>query len=210
MRTIAGIYSPRLVCLRPILLRWIRLNQEIAGKWYRGNDVPWWYNERASLSVLAGAAWRSKGIAFEEYSDRKRFRSKRADSSFRSYAGRVDIYIEINRHYFIGEAKSCWPTIPTRSRNQSQYIERFLTAAKRDIRKSRPDGQRRLAIVFVSPIVSRKRKGSIQKHINEFVDQAKDTDADAVAWVFPNTVSNVVDNGRLYPGTAVIIKEVRK
>jgi len=210
MRTIAGVYSPRLVCLRPILRRWIRLNQEIAGKWYRGNDVPWWYNERASLSVLAGAVWRSKGIAFEEYSDRKRFRSKRTGSPFRSYSGRVDISIEINRHYFIGEAKYCRLTIPSRSRDQSQYIEKCLTAAKRDIRKSSPDGQRRLAIVFASPSVSTRWKGSIEKHINEFVDQVTDIDADAVAWVFPNTASNVVDGRRMYPGTAVIIKEVKK
>ena len=26
-----------------------------------GNDAPWWYNERASLSHLAGALWQSNG-----------------------------------------------------------------------------------------------------------------------------------------------------
>ena len=39
-------------------------------------DNPWWYNERASLSVLAGAAWTLKDwFALEEFSTIKRMRT---------------------------------------------------------------------------------------------------------------------------------------
>jgi hypothetical protein len=53
---------------------WITNNKDLVRSW-RG-DLPWWYNERASISVLAGAAWGTGGLAFEEYSEDKKARMK--------------------------------------------------------------------------------------------------------------------------------------
>ena len=60
--------------LSPLLVAWLEtLEQFCAASGYTNN--PWWYNERASISTLAGAAWKlhDKGwVALEEYSTRKR------------------------------------------------------------------------------------------------------------------------------------------
>src|SRR5690606_5499082 len=50
------------------------------------DDVPYFYNERASLSVLCGAAWRSGYLALEEYVAIKGGESDKPN-------GRIDLYI---------------------------------------------------------------------------------------------------------------------
>ncbi len=159
MSTISDTYCPRLKCLQPVLREWVRLNERIAHAWRRWPDVPWWYNERASLSVIAGAISLTGGIAFEEFSEKKRAIGQKSRRVMRRrYSGRIDIYMEINGNEFIGEAKFCWPSASTVWRNQTKYMTQFLDYAKRDVRKSHPDGQRRLAMVFASPYVSKKQK----------------------------------------------------
>jgi hypothetical protein len=63
--------------LRTILRKWISLNERIAQDW-RYKDVPWWYNERAALSIFSGGIWNSGEFAFEEFSDEKRKISARS------------------------------------------------------------------------------------------------------------------------------------
>ena len=62
-------------------------------KYFGGNDVPYWYNERASISTLAAAAWKSGGIALEEYSMQK-------GDEGNPRPGKCDIFIGINKRHF--------------------------------------------------------------------------------------------------------------
>jgi hypothetical protein len=178
--------------------------------WRPDGDVPWWYNERASLSILSGAIWLSGGIAFEEYSDSKRRISRRTGRLLTSYAGRVDFYFEISGHEFKGETKFCWPGASTLWRDQTEFMTYSLDEAKRDIRKAHPEGQRRLAVVFATPFVSERQEKGLKKRIERIVDQVTKLDGDAFAWVFPHIERCISESGRLYPGTAVIIKEVKR
>ncbi|WBX91992.1 hypothetical protein [Pseudoxanthomonas mexicana] len=58
--------------LHPLLTAWVELIQDYC-RCDDYDDNPWWYNERASLSTLAGAAWRKPGwYALEEFSTTKR------------------------------------------------------------------------------------------------------------------------------------------
>jgi len=50
--------------LKAVLSDWLDLMDDPT---WGPKDAPWWYNERASLGTLAGAFWRQKGWAFEEY-----------------------------------------------------------------------------------------------------------------------------------------------
>lgn len=68
----SGVYTSKLRILRPILRQWVTINRKLAKRWEEYRDAPWWYNERASISVLAGAAWKTNGYAFEEYVGDKR------------------------------------------------------------------------------------------------------------------------------------------
>ncbi len=64
-----------------------------------GGDFGWWYGERANLSLLVGAVWRSGlGTAMEEYKTTKGVGSGK-------YEGRADAYIMLGSGYFSVEAK---------------------------------------------------------------------------------------------------------
>jgi hypothetical protein len=210
MSTIADICCPRLKYLRPILEKWSCLNKRIFKSWQSEGDAPWWYNERASLSTLSGAIWLSGGIVLEEYSDEKRRVSRKSGRISRPYSGRVDIYFEYNGHEFKGETKFCCPGASTMGRDQTGYMTNFIEEAKKDIRKSHPDGMRRLAIVFMVPYVSKKQKHGIKERVYRIVQQIKKLEPDAFAWVFPDIENAVSLYGWLYPGTAVVIKEVKR
>lgn len=80
-------------CLRPVLEKWISVNRELAVHWASAGDAPWWYNERALISVFAGAVWRTGGHAFEEYSTEKR-------GDRRESWGRVDLEFAAGRQEF--------------------------------------------------------------------------------------------------------------
>jgi len=50
-----GRRCKRVRCFEAIFKEWIGCISQIAHDWKSRGDVPWWYNERASLSVFAGA-----------------------------------------------------------------------------------------------------------------------------------------------------------
>src|SRR5579883_2670135 len=152
-RTIAGIHEPRLRGLRPVLKRWIALNKEVASAW-QGSDVPWWYSERACLSIFAGAVWRGGHIVLEEYStDKKSSRGRR-----RLYAGRNDIYFRVGSTDYIGEAKAKWFGGSNIQREGIKKIAECLNWACADIRKCPPNGQRRVGIAFIQPYFRKKKE----------------------------------------------------
>jgi hypothetical protein len=157
------IGSSRLRCLRPVLEKWIWLNGDLARRWSAIEDVPWWYRERALLSVFSGAVWLSGGVALEEYTDIKRNRSRRPRSRH-SYSGRVDLYFERLEETFIAEAKHIW--LPaTRHRSQMDKLKNCLDQAICDVKCSSHYGGRRLAIVFVAPYVAIKSADRLNVHV---------------------------------------------
>ena len=63
--------SSGIVSLRPLMQCWLERSLEYC-KCHGGEDNGWWYNERASLSILAAAAWSlERWCALEEYSTTK-------------------------------------------------------------------------------------------------------------------------------------------
>jgi hypothetical protein len=85
-------------------------------------DAPWWYNERASLSLLAGALWYADGWAFEEFVTSKRHKRK-------ARRGRGDLMFEVGGLKAVAEAKQCWPALRTTPRSAMSVIARALDRA---------------------------------------------------------------------------------
>ena len=104
-----GYRRKQIRCFEAIYEQWINAVTELACSRKRAGDVPWWYNERASLSVFAGAIWRAGGHCFEEYSDEKRDFRRRSHRLGKGYPGRVDLYLSWRRFDFIAEAKDNIP-----------------------------------------------------------------------------------------------------
>ena len=66
-------------------------------------DNAYFYNERASLSILAAAIWKSNGIAIEEYTSVKRHNNE-------NFKGRVDLWFQIEDYYCLVESKQLSPS----------------------------------------------------------------------------------------------------
>lgn len=193
-----------MLCLRKTLYEWVRMNRVMGGRWMkRGNDAPWWYNERASLSVFAGAVWRTGGMAFEEFSELKRKKKRRTP-------GRIDLWFSVGRKEFWAEAKGGEVRITPRSRPSARMRE-LMDQARRDAERLAPDGfTRRLAVVFLSPYLRPCKRPEIEHRVRSLLDQVRETKPDALAWVFPHLKRLPKIRNWVSPGIVCVINEVRR
>ena len=122
----------------------------------------------------------------------------------------MDLYFNISRKDFIAEAKICWPRCGRLNPDRQQMIERELAHACGDIRKAKPDGQRRLGMLFVTPRWRTSLRHDIDRRIDAWISKITAIDCDAVSWVFPASARRTKAYDYLYPGTVVLIKEVKR
>ncbi len=87
---IRGLHLGSLAVLSPVLKYWQKLNVV----WENG-DVPWWYTERTSVGVLAGALWKYGDWVLEEFGTPKLINPKK-----NPYAGFYDIAFGVNGQNF--------------------------------------------------------------------------------------------------------------
>ncbi|TPE14506.1 hypothetical protein FJP62_12175 [Pantoea vagans] len=190
-------------------------------------DNPWWYNERASLSVLAGAAWTlKKWHALEEFSTFKRHRTLEpgVDSGSLRH-GRCDLYIQSPGTSFAIEAKQTVQSIGFRS-DGSTFAERAMRKAWQDSGDlNKQEAHRRFAVTFIVPSipkseVSLKENGEdkicekkVETAINAWLDNQKNLIEQSArhkdfAYVFPRLgTPNYLYGNRYYPGVVMIFEE---
>jgi hypothetical protein len=186
----------------PILKRWIGLNERTA------RDVPWWYNERASLSVFAGAVWRASGYAFEEFVENKAVDDANESSQASRYRGRVDIHLTLkNGREFVAEAKMTWSSASFGS-NPEKKIAKRLTSACADVRHAPAPEATRIAILFVAPYVKTTDRYDIDQHLKRWLERISTIECDASAWIFPGAQPFTKFGDHYYPGAMVLIKQV--
>lgn len=206
----SDVHTPRLSCLAPVLRRWIKLNGQLAERWRKQGDCPWWYTERALLGTFCGSVWLSDpdNVVLEEYSDSKRRRGRLTPET---YTGRVDLYFEVGNQKnqkFVAESKHVWVAATSR-KSQKAKIQDCIQRARRDIRQSKPDSRfRRLAIVFAAPYLKGKSPVDLEGAARWSVEQARKTDYDAMAWTFPRLGTYGEYKGGICPGVIMLLKEV--
>ncbi len=189
-------------------------------------DNCWWYNERASLSTLAGAAWRLQHgwIALEEYSTTKRGSiSKEGIDSGNISRGRCDLAIEHNSARFAIEAKQAWQNIGSRAKTNN--AEKAMDKARLDAgRLTTDEANHRLAAVFVVPYISisevicasKKSAGKIDSMraievACRWLKESNLAQFDAYAYVFPyRNEKYVTENGYFFPGVLLTIKRIKR
>ena len=205
-RTIRGKDMPKLRILSRVLEQWVKINIRCARAWEADKHVPWWYGERALLGMLAAAVWLEGGIAFEEFSTRKRVGVKEAGP--RIYAGRQDLLIHVRGEVFIAEAKSCWSDATSSETNLAVWIDKRLDAACADIQKTPSSGKKRLGLLFVTPYIRRSQSASAAKRIKSWLESARKVNYSCCAWVFPGRSRFVGKPRNICPGIALFIREV--
>jgi hypothetical protein len=205
----------------PLLRAWIRAQNHYL-KMLNHEDFPWAYNERASLSLLAAAAWKSGGVALEEYSVEKR--RLRADGQRRKIdrykMGRCDLYIQLRSGLeMLFEAKHAWLYVG--KENYSMVgVEKALSIAGRDaFELHNEEATLRYGLCFVSiykhfPKGKKWSKESIGKVQRKLLTFSKDHSVEAVAWNFPGRClvpSDKLKNGdeRWFPGQMLLVKRAK-
>jgi hypothetical protein len=210
MGIIKGIHRTTSKSLLPLLRQWIRHNKMLYETW-GSEDCPWWYNERALLSVLAGAAWRLPGgLAYEEFSNSKRKRGRRK-GTYKNYSGRSDIYLIVADREYVAEVKHCFSGATASGANITSRLNSLLRQARKEIRASATPNQRRMAILFAIPYIRSNRKSEMKSLIDSWLSRIKeDVKYSYLAWFFAFQPHAHQAGSWIYPGIAIIIRDVKK
>jgi len=212
--------------LSPILKTWtLLLDDYCRSSAYEDN--PWFYNERATLSTLAGAAWRLSGwTALEEYATSKWGGKPKAGGveSGSVRAGRCDLHVAHRSKAFAIEAKHAWQPIGQPA-DPVGRMDAAIKAATRDARKlTIEEADWRLAAVFTTPFLpatsvqdenGKVDAAQVSAKIDEWLQCVRRRRHDAMAYYFTPRCSAMVsaDGKRLFPGVVLtlnICKRARK
>lgn len=189
------IVDPDLSFLSSILHNW-NTCISLYTNFFDGEDLPYWYNERANVSVLAGAAWRSGFAALEEY------QSKKLRPEGNDLNGRNDLYITNQHDDVYVEAKVLYADIsePTLFEEKAR---KALAEAVVDAKKL-TEGERRVGAVFMVPYS--QNKNASRGQISEFVGFICQFNCSATACCVPaNSQAASSHDNRYYPAAALLL-----
>lgn len=196
------ITCPTLQPLEPVLKSWIACTQRYIDVW-DGDDLPYWYNEQANVSILAGAAWKADWTAIEEYQISK---VATEASEQITLIGRNDLYIANDTKGFCIEAKVAYLDIND-TKNTSKYIKRRLANATQDAERLNYH-EPRLGAVFVAPYSRDKPATLLQTQV--FQQKMLELDVQALAWVAPiNAQQTCSHDNKYYPMVALLLKTTK-
>jgi hypothetical protein len=185
--------------LRPLLGRWSRLHRQYIRYW-DGQDCGWWYNERASIGVLAVAAWRAGEVALEEYSTEK-------GPAHSRYSGRCDLYFTVGKLDYAAEAKHVWVPLG-RGAVGLHDVEANLRQACQDARRPSDPVARRIGIVFAVPRFPPSDPRDCRQALASWLARVRSIKADAVCWVGPPRGVQWPrgQDAYVYPGVALVAR----
>ena len=136
------IKDEKLTRLHSVFFRLGELTDEYCRKY--DDDAPYWYNERANVSFLAGAIWRCGGMALEEYSSDKIWAAE-------DYPGRTDLWFQYDGKEYVAEAKIAWITLAPDRQEIVDEIEGELNKAVGDAQNNPEKADYKIGIVFIVP-----------------------------------------------------------
>jgi hypothetical protein len=172
--------------------------------WANTEDCSWWYGERASVSQLAGAAWK-KGWAIQEYAGTRGAEGR----------ARIDLAVEVPAYGLrsVVEAKQIWPWLG--SSHAFEDIEQGLQEATEqligggDTSIARHDEYDHVAVVFVTP---RARSATGADEIQSLIDTLCSVPRTVACWSFPDWASSLTSptTQLVYPGIGLVARLVRR
>ncbi len=194
-----SIENKQLEFLRKPLEYWIK-NIDNYVKIFDGDDLPYWFNERANVGVLAAAAWQADFVSLEEHQVDK------ISSESTSKKGRNDLYISSEEEQLYIEAKVVFPNIANINRLKKS-IDLRMDKAIADTKKLEEDLPK-ATLVFIAPY-SKDKKMANTDEIDNFKSLIMNHSSPVKAWAFPKMKKPPVSHdGKYYPGVALIMTDV--
>lgn len=197
------IRDRRLTILTPVIEQWLRINREFIeeGEY---EDAMYIYNERSTISSLAGAVWRCGGYAQEEYSASKGEGEEKTN-------GRIDLFFNFSHKNIIVEAKKLWIYLyENNKKNIKNHIQNSLDEATLDIQKTiaaNHYGDFNMAVTFVVPYWSKEtNQENNLKLIKKIV---KEIDS-SMYIIFESTAKDVeIEDEDIYNICIAIFKDIK-
>jgi hypothetical protein len=183
----------------PLLEEWLLAIERFC-RVTKGNDAPYWYNERANLGTLAAAAWRCGRIALEEFQYQKGYKNKP------KWLGRADLWIASDDHEELIEAKFSWCSLKSKNGVAVKAAE-VLDTALPDAKKTRggDEALKAIGVAFVSFYAKKHEVNNIDQLIKDAIKDLHKVNYHALAWCFPSETRNSEsNNGNIIPGVAVL------
>jgi len=199
------VRSERVRYLEPLLKEWLTAIDEYG--LVTGDDLAYWHNERANISVFTGAVWRARGVAIEEFGSRKH------NLEWGDWTGRSDLRFHFAGKSWLVEAKQQWVCLSSAHRTQApDKAAVALAEAVTDVSSNRAPADMRLGLAFVTPWIRRSQTSDAPVAADELLRAVTKKDGlDLIAWSFPNLDARLIatDNsvcigvillGRLFTG----------
>jgi hypothetical protein len=121
---------------------------------------------------------------------------------------------------YVAEAKQCWLNAGSRTRDMNGPVLDYLDQACKDAKTNIPDHQGGEAVLGITFVVPRIPQYDLENEaVGERIKEVQDTllgiakkERCALAWIFPRGSRKMAaeEDNYIYPGTAVLIKQVRK
>lgn len=192
------ISCPTLAPLKPVLQSWIACTERYVRVW-DADDLPYWYNEQANVSILAGAAWKADWTAIEEYQISK-IATEASEKT--TSIGRNDLYIANDEWGYCIEAKVCYVAIDDLLNAQKRILEKCSLAT--DDAGRLDYHEPRLGAVFVAPHSLDVEAEAEQ--IQAFKEMLHALPSDALAWITPeNAQKTRSHDNKHYPMVALLL-----
>ena len=176
-------------------------------------DLPYWYNEWASASFLAGAVWRLQGSVLSEGS----FVSKPGHAQGAQYPKRCDLWFRIEGSTPFTcslEAKQIWPGIATHE--AVSKVKEALSIATDQLRRLGQDdcGDYGVAVCFVAPMIkgSKDNPGgafSEWHRLFDLITKEYRTSEQILVAYEPPELANTFWEDSHYPGVALVGQVVK-
>ncbi|MGH8332842.1 MAG: hypothetical protein ACRES0_20800 [Pseudomonas sp.] len=188
------ISNPKLEFLRPVLERWFDCIDRYNA--VRGdNDTPYWFDEKANLSLLSAAAWMAEMVTLQQTPTRKQTEEGERN-------GRADLFIATSEERAYLQATQRWPRV--NSLNLTQALQDITSDAKKISYAS----DLKIGCLFVAP--HKSQQGATPEELQDMVDDLQKEHTCAVAWYFPYAYRKLRNEaGNYHPGIAVLFKEAR-
>jgi hypothetical protein len=198
MKSAVLVNNKKINALRPIFQQWIEINQEYCDT-YPSEDCPYWYNERAAVSILAGAVWKSGGLALEEFSSNKKYGRS-------AYLGRADLWFSFGRKRqdYLIEAKYERLSLFSTSYKLEKRIAKNIKSAIADAKNSQEDAALMLGVTFLVPYIPPSAQNNENQRLVDFYKLLKGMQLDVLAIYFNPYGMKDEEYGYSYPCIAMV------
>ena len=142
-------------------------------------------------------------MSLEEYGDSKTTNGK-------AYAGRLDLFLSRNGIDYQIEAKHCWQHLTSPQAKLKKDLVAVLNRAVADVAKIQACDGRPVGVTFAVPYISSKHPPTtVVAALQRWQEMLESLDVDLLAWAFPPVGWKMIDEGRVFPGVALVGKSAK-